>query len=77
MLPPLPTFFADAAWCHMAAFLQKIGGEGRGEGAVFARYIPGNPPSSGVTATFSPRGGEGTLCTWQTLIKSNFGEADS
>jgi hypothetical protein len=31
MLPPLPRFFADAAWCHMAAFLQKIGGEGWGE----------------------------------------------
>jgi hypothetical protein len=32
MLPPLRQFFADAAWCHMAAFLQKSGGEGRGEG---------------------------------------------
>jgi len=26
--PLSPDFFADAAWCHMAAFLQKIGGEG-------------------------------------------------
>ena len=67
--PLSPDFFADAAWCHMAAFLQKIGGEGRGEGPVFARCIPGNPPSSGLMATFSPRGGEGTLCTWQTLMK--------
>ena len=32
MLPLSPDFFADAAWCHMAAFLQRIGGEGRGEG---------------------------------------------
>ena len=32
--PLSPDFFADAAWCHIAAFLQKIGGEGRGEGDV-------------------------------------------
>ena len=32
MLPPLPQFFADVAWLRMAAFSQKAGGEGRGEG---------------------------------------------
>ena len=52
--PSPPIFFSDAAWCHMAAFLQKIVGEGRGEGAVLVRRMPGNPPSSGLSATFSP-----------------------
>jgi len=28
MLPLSPKFFADSAWRHMAAFSQKIGGEG-------------------------------------------------
>ena len=41
--PPLPPIFADAAWCDMAAFLQKLGGEGRGEGAVLARCLQRKP----------------------------------
>jgi hypothetical protein len=35
MLPPLPQFFAGTMLYDMAALPQKIGGEGRGEGAVF------------------------------------------
>ena len=58
--PPLPQFFEDAASRHMAAFSQKIGGEGRGEGAVFERYHP-SKPSHPAYRPPSPRRGEGHL----------------
>jgi len=49
-------FFADAAWCHMAAFLQKIGGEGWGEGAVLARCRPGKPINRPIGPLIHPSG---------------------
>gem|GEM_PF-6706150 len=58
MLPPLPRFFADAAWCHMAAFLQKKLGERAGERGRFSALLV-RPPSSGLSGTFSPEGEKG------------------
>jgi hypothetical protein len=42
MLPPLPQFFAEAGWYSVAAFSQKFGGEGWGEGATpLSPFLPG------------------------------------
>lgn len=56
MLPPLPRFFLRmqlGVTCQRSC--KKIGEEGRGEGARFCTLYP-RPPSSCLTATFSPRG---------------------
>ena len=52
MLPPLPRFFCGCSVVSHGSFLEKIGGEGRGEGAVLARgllrkplFRPIGPPS--------------------------------
>ena len=58
-VPLSPRFFADAAWCDMAAFLQKLGGEGRGEGAVLARCLQRNPPHPAYRPPSPPEGEKG------------------
>ena len=54
--PPLPPIFADAAWCDMAAFLRKLGGEGRGEGAVLGRCLQRKPPHPPYRPPSPPEG---------------------
>ena len=60
MLPPLPQFFADAAWRHMVAFSQKLG-ERAGVWGPFYNAAINESPLIRPIGHLLPRGGEGSV----------------